>query len=259
VHDPRSAEAHTPDLPSLRIPPHNEASRPKPHLRVRDLRQWLQGLPRADLPRAVDTFNTQLEAINNARYPLHERIQLMDTLRQPARQFLLSLKQQLKKAPIPLGHRDRDAFHLAQRLLSEMAVGYKIITRELILRDSRKEHDELQLREAIYVSMQYLSRQLVEAYLIYAPEPAGIWHELHQLYQYAEDHALLILPLDDPYPDFSLPGHYTIDLAYKRILLLALAEPYHMMHGEADDIYYLLSARGIRGGHGQRPRAPLRG
>ncbi|HHH47904.1 MAG TPA: hypothetical protein ENK51_03340 [Gammaproteobacteria bacterium] len=242
MHDPRSAEADRPDLPSLRIPPHEEAHRPKPHLRVRDLRQWLQGLPRADLPRAVEAFNARLEAINNARYPLHERIQLMDTLRHPARQFLLSLKQQLKKAPIPLGHRDRDAFHLAQRLLSEMAVGYKIITRELILRDSRKEHDELQLREAIYVSMQYLSRQLVEAYLVYAPEPAGVWHELHQLYQYAEDHALLILPLDDPYPDFSLPGHYTIDLAYKRILLLALAEPYHMMHGEADDIYYLLSA-----------------
>ena len=237
----REGAAH-PELPALRVPPHEQAPRPRPHWRVRDLRQWLLGLPRANLPRAVEEFNHSLEAINNARYPLHERIQLMDTLRQPARQFLLSLKQQLKKAPIPLGQRDREAWHLAQRMLSEMAVGYKIITRELILRGRLKEHDELQLREAIYVSMQYLSRQLVEAYLVYAPEPSGVWHELHQLYQYAEEHALLILPLDDPWPDFALPGHYTIDLAYKRILLLALAEPYHMMHGEADDIYYLLSA-----------------
>ncbi len=242
MRDSQSAEVPQPELPALRVPPHEQAPRPKPHVRVRDLRQWLLELPRADLPRAVESLNGRIEAINNARYPLHERIQLMDTLRPPARQFLLALKQQLKKAPIPLNHRDRDAYHLAQRLLSEMAVGYKIITRELILRDSRKEHDELQLREAIYVSMQYLSRQLVEAYLVYAPEPPGVWHELHQLYRYAEDNALLVLPLDDPWPDFSLPGHYTIDLAYKRILLLALAEPYHMMHGEADDIYYLVSA-----------------
>lgn len=227
---------------ALNIPTPESARRPKPHLSVKSLKQWLVSLPTANTQKATQQFIFQLEIINQSRYPLHDRIQLMDTLRPTARQLLLSLKRFTNKAEIPLGHQEKEAYSLIQLLLAALATGYKIVISELIQRNSRKEHDDLQLREAIYVAMQYLSRQLVEAYHIYAPEPAGVWIELHQLYLYSEDNALLILPLDDPYPDFSLPGHYTIDLAYKRILLLALAEPYNMMQGETDDIYYLVSA-----------------
>jgi hypothetical protein len=48
--------------------------------------------------------------------------------------------------------------------------------------------------------------------------------------------------IDDPYPDYPLPVHYTIDLVYKRIVLLSLSAPYHLMQKEAEDIYYLVSA-----------------
>ncbi|MCG6886745.1 MAG: hypothetical protein LJE74_06015 [Proteobacteria bacterium] len=229
-------------IPALNIPDPEHTRRPKPHLRVKKLRQWLLSLPTGNTSKATQEFVFQLEIINQSRYAVHDRIQLLDTLRPTARQLLLGLKQQTRKADIPLGQREREACSLTQLLLSAMATGYKIVVNDLIAQNSHKDHDELQLREAIYVAMQYLSRQLVEAYQVYAPEPAGVWIELHQLYQYAEENAMLILPLDDPYPDFSLPGHYTIDLAYKRILLLALAEPYHMMRGETDDIYYLVSA-----------------
>ena len=228
--------------PALNIPDPRQTRRPKPHLRAKKLRQWLHSLPTANTRKATQEFVFQIEIINQSRYAVHDRIQLLDTLRPTARQLLLGLKQQTRKADIPLGLREREAYSLTQLLLAAMATGYKIVVNDLIEQNSHKDHDELQLREAIYVAMQYLSRQLVEAYQVYAPEPAGVWIELHQLYQYAEENAMLILPLDDPYPDFSLPGHYTIDLAYKRILLLALAEPYHMMQGETDDIYYLVSA-----------------
>ncbi len=227
-------------VPNITIQDHTR--RPKPHLRVKSLRQWLIELPTANNHKATWLFIEQVRTLNQSRYPVHERIQLLDTMRPTARQLLLTLKLQTKNAIIPLSRRARDAFHLSQDLLAVMADGYKIVLNDLIELNSRKEHDELQLREAIYLVIQYLSRQLVEAYLVYAPAPTGIWHDLHQLYAYAEGQELNALPLDDPYPDFSLPMPYTIDLAYKRILLLTLAEPYHMMQAEADDIFYLVSA-----------------
>ncbi len=227
-------------VPDISIQEHSR--RPKPHLRVKTLKQWLIELPTANNHKASQTFIDQVKTINQSRYPVHERIQLLDTLRPTARQLLLSLKQHTKKAIIPLGRRGLDAYRLSQQLLEVMAAGYKIVLGDLIALNSRKEHNQLQLREAIYIVIQYLSRQLVEAYLVYAPEPEGVWYEMHQLYLHSEECGINALPLDDPYPDFTLPMHYTIDLAYKRILMLALVEPRHMMQGEADDIFYLVSA-----------------
>jgi hypothetical protein len=50
------------------------------------------------------------------------------------------------------------------------------------------------------------------------------------------------LPVDDPYPDYSLPVAYTIELVYKRILLLSLAAPYHLMQNDAEEIFHLVSS-----------------
>jgi hypothetical protein len=229
-------------LPAPNITIQDHSRRPKPYLRVKTLKQWLIELPTANNHKATQIFIDQVDTINQSRYPVHERIQLLDTLRPTARQLLLTLKQYTKKAIIPLGRRGLEAYNLSQQLLDVMASGYKIVLSDLIALNSHKEHNQLQLREAIYIVIQYLSRQLVEAYLVYAPEPKGVWHDLHQLYLYSEERGINALPLDDPYPDFSLPMHYTIDLAYKRILMLALVEPRHMMQGEADDIFYLVSA-----------------
>ncbi len=228
--------------PSLKLPTLDQLNRPNPHLRVKQLKTWLFNLPKANIQAASAQLVEQIERINHDRYPVYERILLMDTLRPIARQFVLSLKGLCKTADLPLGKKESEAFTLNQRLLASMAMGYKLIFHDLSLLEQPKEHDELELRGAIYIAMQYLSRQIVESFLIYAPSPQGIWQELHTLYEYAETNAIQNLPVDDPYPDFSLPTHYTIDLAYKRILLLTLAEPYHMMQGEADDIYYLVSA-----------------
>ncbi len=226
----------------LRLPEEGSRHHPNPYLRVKHLKSWLINLPKANTLVAAEQFLQQLETINYSSYPVFERTALLDTLRPVARQFISHLKQVTKNATIPLESRELETYQLIQKILAAMATGYKLVLDELVQLKTHKEHDELQLREAIYVIIQYLSRQLVEAYLVYAPAPANVWYELHSLYLYAEEHALQLLPVDDPYPDFSLPTHYTIDLAYKRILLLALAEPYHMMQGEADDIYYLVSA-----------------
>jgi len=229
-------------LPTLNIPTQDLSRRAKPYLRVKDIKEWIHNLPTANTRKAVHLFIELLEKLNHANYAFNDRIQLLDTLRPVARQLLVTLARHLKQAAIPLSQKNLETFQNIHDILESMAAGYKIVVSELALAKPGKEHEELLLREAIYNSIQYLGRRLLTSYMVYANEPENVWHELHQLYRYAEERGMQNEPVDDPVPDYSLPGSYTIDLVYKRCLLLSLSEPYHLMQGETDDIYYLVSA-----------------
>ncbi len=229
-------------LPVLNIPSQHLSHRPRPYLRVKKLKEWIENLPTANTPRTVSLFIEQLDNLNQANYSCADRIQLMDTLRPVARQLLVALAHQLKQAAIPLNRNNLETYENIQAILERMAAGYKIVVSELAPAKPGKEYEELLLCEAIYNSIQYLGRRLLTAYMVYAKEPEYIWRELHQLYRFAEQRGIHAHPVDDPVPDYNLPIDYTIDLVYKRCLLLSLAEPYHLMQGETDDIYYLVSA-----------------
>ncbi len=229
-------------LPTLDIPSQDLSRRARPPMRVKKLREWLHNLPTAYTRKTVHLFNQQLEQLNQTVSPPEDRLQLLDTLRPVARQLLVTLARHLKQASIPLSQKNLQTYNDLHALLGGMAAGYKIVVSELAASKPEKEHPRLLLREAIYHSIQYLGRRLLTCYMVYATEPEQVWRELHQLYRYAESQGFQDQPVDDPVPDYSLPVGYTIDLVYKRSLLLSLAEPYHLMAGEADDIHYLVSA-----------------
>lgn len=228
-------------LPILNLPM-QAASRPQPYMRVRRLKRWMNDLPTADCQRTAVAFIEQLGKLNNGSYPPQERACLMDNLRPLVQQLVNTLSQQVRKSYIPLSPRALERYQLLQDILAGMATGYKLVVNALAMTSPHREHDEMLLREALYFSSQYLSRQLLEAYLVYMPEPKNCWLELHQMFQYATDTAMAGLTVDDPFPDISVPIANTVSLIYKRIVLLALAEPYHLMKNEAREFYYLLSA-----------------
>jgi len=228
-------------LPVLNLPLLS-SKRPKPYIKAKQFNLWLKGLPIGNVKKSSQIVLQQLKILNQSRYPYSERSQLLDALRPTFRQLLLSLKQPLHQAQLPLSHDNLLIAELIQKLLIEMAHGYKLITSDLMEKKSAKENDQLLLRESIYLSIQYLARSIVESYLVYSSPQYDAWRELHQLYRYAEYESIQNEPIDDPYPDHPLPIQYTIDLAYKRIVLLSLSAPYHLMQNEAEDIFYLVSA-----------------
>lgn len=228
-------------LPILNLPLLN-AKRPKPYLKPKKFRQWVDSLPMANPYKSSEIVLQQLKVLNQSRYPYSERNQLLDTLRPTIRQLILLLKQPLRQAQLPFSDENNVTAQLIQDLLGEVAKGYKRAATDLMEKASSKEHDQLLLRESIYISIQYLARSIVESYLTYTAPQYDVWRELHQLYRYAEYENIQNEAIDDPYPDYPLPIQYSIDLAYKRIVLLSLSAPYHLMQNEAEDIYYLVSA-----------------
>jgi hypothetical protein len=216
--------------------------RPRPYLRVRQLTQWAQELPIGNLSLASHQMLEKLKILNRSRYSYKERLQLHNCLRPVFAELLHALRQPLRQAAIPLDRKQQYTAELMQQLLEEMASGYKLVVTELAISDSTREHSQMLLHEASYMAMLYLGQRLVEAYSLYAAEPPHVWADLNQLYWYAEEKHFHTRAVDDPYPDTPLPIKQNIDHTYKRILLLALAEPHHLMQYEVDDMYRMIAS-----------------
>ncbi|VAW92538.1 hypothetical protein MNBD_GAMMA23-1959 [hydrothermal vent metagenome] len=228
-------------LPVLNIPSQDVSQRPKPYLRPKILQQWVDELPTADTNASAHMLLEKLHVINASRYPVQERMALMVVLYPIVQQVVLALGQKYHTAEIPLGRKERFFSDTCRKLLFDMAAGYKIIVSELVIKKKHKLVENVLLHEATYFAMVFLSWNLVESYSVYDPVDEGVWHDLHQLYRYAEVNTFNEIPLDDPLPSMALPIAVTIDYAYKRTLLLAIAEPYHLMQGEAWEIFRLVS------------------
>lgn len=228
-------------LPVLSIPTQDVSQRPKPYQRPKVLLQWVHELPVADINAAAHMLLEKLHVINSSRYPVHERMALLAVLYPVVQQLVAALSQKYHTADIPLGRKERFYSDICRKLLFDMAAGYKIIVSELVIKKKHKQAEKVLLHEATYFSIIFLSWNLVESYTVYDPVDDGVWHDLHQLYRYAETNAFHEIHLDDPLPSMALPVAATIDFAYKRILLLAIAEPYHLMQGEAWELYWLVS------------------
>lgn len=228
-------------LPVLNVPTQDLSQKPRPYLRPKQLQAWLLELPAADLNAASQQLVAKIISINTARYPVDERIKLMHVIKPYVLDYIKQLHDRNKTPRIPLEHKARLTANLINDLLVSTASGYKLVVSELAMQKHYKQQQSHWLHESIYYSITFLSLAIVEAYHVYDPTPDGAWHDIHQLYIYAEANQLNDKPVDDPQPIANSPAPYTIDFAYKRLLLLSLAEPYQLMQGEAWDIFQLVA------------------
>jgi len=125
----------------------------------------------------------------------------------------------------------------ARRLSIEMAFGYKIIVNDSL--DQKKLWGKNKaLAAAIQRAVRFLGQVLATHFLNHAGHPSNVWREMYQLYRYAEEHQFLKLAIKEPHrPD---AASNTIDDTFKQILLIGLADPFALRHGELLDIYRYL-------------------
>ncbi|MFO7603754.1 MAG: hypothetical protein R6X06_08055 [Gammaproteobacteria bacterium] len=228
-------------LPSLRIPGEQATKQLRPFSRVKQVRDWIARLPMANRLAAANQLLLQLRAMNNAQYAVKDRHQFLHELQPLGKQLYTELRHSLHNAAIPLSKQQLQTSQTLHQLLEAQATGYKIIVNDLALEAVGKKASAWMLQESLYLAIKYLSRQLVITYALYQPEAENVWHELHQLYCFAEDRNLHSESIDDTDPDSVMPVPHTIEFAYKRIVLLRLTEPYHLLETEAEHTYQLLS------------------
>jgi len=199
-------------------------------------KNWLAALPLGNAHKTGHELLAALHQVNRAIITVTQRYAMLEEMRPILTDLLDTLHKQYVNAPIPLPEKPDAVADLVRALLTETAYGYKAVLLELAAAANPSEATRSALIGATYQVVAYLSRLLVESYSIYAPEPKKLWLEVNQIFRYAERNGFhgTTLTAAEGAPR-------SIDHAYRRLLLLALANPYHLMQGETSQVYQELN------------------
>jgi len=231
----------------LNLSTRSAAADKAPDLRPKVLKAWLGELPMGHAIQAGQQILERLREINRSFVSAAARHAALELLHPSVHKLCATLQRSHRDAsfPLPAGHCLMTT--LCQQLLEEMANGYKQVITDRLLDDAvtaslealTQAYVDKILLLSLWRAVNYLSAQLLECYLIYAPDPEGAWQDLHRLYRFAEQHLLHIYAVDVAADD--PPDPVTLVECYKRILLLSLCNPYHLMADEVGTLFHQLA------------------
>lgn len=226
-------------IPKLDIPSQMNGPTTSVLANASELKAWINILPLANGPEPARLLVEILSGANRCAIVAQKRFRGLEMLRPAISITADMLKKEYRNAPLPLSSKNALLSELTQQLFAETAIGYKILIIETLLGQKQLANPYEYFIPSLYHAMTNLGEILLECYTIYAPEPANLWRELHQLYLYAECAYIdqLSLKLDPP-----SAAESSISDLYRRIIMLALANPYHLIPGEANKVFHTLKS-----------------
>lgn len=155
---------------------------------VRGIKQWLSGLPKANLGETARQLYQAMLELNQLRAPAQARLQILELMRPEIHFVCRDLERYFINQPVVLGERPRKVASLCQALHNHLAIGYKVICAELAPQPGRETLQLLTV--ALQRAIRSLNSMLIRSTQLYSPTPEGLWLELHQLYALAVEHAV---------------------------------------------------------------------
>ncbi len=201
------------------------------------LLKWLGELPMANPEVAGAQLLERINGINHSRLDPLERFSLLQILQPHAESLAESLRSRYLRTLLPLAPRYAVTHEQAIELSCALATGFKLVVRDIVEGHPNQEKLRTLLYTSIYMGVHHLSLVLLDIYIVYKPEPAHLWEEINHLYLLAEQEGTGDDPLMQP---DKTAAPRTISLAYRRAVLMALANPYNLMQEEALTIFRLL-------------------
>lgn len=227
-------------LLQLVLPPRNAVAGATAEFAPAALGVWLNALPLANTAQATGLLLDHLQRANRCALDPGARYQGLEILRPTVDGLVETLKGRYVGAALPVSVRNREHARTVRVLLEEMAYAYKIVIIELLGALARSLAEHQHLLDALPRATHYLGQQILASYLVHEAEPAGIWGELQRLYHYAEQR--LDATESAEFDGCTASAFELVNSAYLRIAALALANPYHLMPGEAETIYQELGS-----------------
>jgi len=186
---------------------------------VRGVTGWLAGLPKANIGETARQLYQALIELNQLRITTETRLQMLELLRPDVQFVCTQLEKHFVNQPIVLSERPRKVAGLCQALQNHLAVGYKLIVVRVVSQPERDRHQLLSI--ALQRAIHSLGALLIRSTQLYSPAAAGLWLELHQLYQLAVEHGTERLLLRDPLARHA--KELTAEQSYLAALLLGCA------------------------------------
>lgn len=213
--------------PSLKLKRvNNESTTPSS---PRALRRWLKDLPLVDMGETTRRFYNGLLQLNRHELPPQQRIEDMELMRETARHVLDHLNMQLIARSLPLPPKGDKILRLMLTLHKELSSGYK-----LALRDDAQAGSLNPALTALATqrAMFYMGGIFLRSSQMYEPEPAGLWHDIHRLYAFAEARDVAERAVGSGKRDARPPS--SVEQTYIRVVLLALCLPHTLRRGEIE-------------------------
>jgi len=222
----------------LHIPKQHEKQTDDFDFRPDSLTKWLQEIPEANAEVSSRKLLNVLEQLNRRYISVNDRYLIMQSFLPVINNARKAIRMVHRSAPLPLSEKARATSELLIDIHKEIAFSYKIIVLDLLRQTGTQKTSAPHLSHAIYQALNHLASFCFEHFQVYAEIPSNTWSEIHQLFLLARHHELHQMTVEYPGSTANKP---TIVGAYKRILLLSAANPYHLMQGEAAKVYKLLA------------------
>jgi len=229
---------HDTDFLLLSTPTQHAARNPAVELNPRRLRQWLFALPIMNVPETVRQLDARIRPFNEMALAADERLKLLEVLFEAFDEILFSYDD-LRLSMLPVTPDERRA--LAQDIMwlyLQLAAGYKLIVLEHFENGGRGMRDSTVLM-ALFRAMELLAHALLYAYRAHETPPPLTYLELYQLYHYARRRKLHQQRLRQIRGYAATP---TVERLFKQVMLLSIADPYHMSGQAVFENFLLLDS-----------------
>jgi len=230
-----TAASLTVSVPKLRATPTGTSE-----VRPKRVASWLDELPADDPQDAGQQIYTALFNQNRVALDDGNRLQVMEAYRVPVAMIVDTLQTGYETAAVPHSRSRRENVRFVNRLLTEMAYGYKIVALNLTISGKLKQ-ERADIAMSIQRSLYQLGQVLLNGYCTYQPPASGVWRDVHRLYQYAETQGLV----DDVVEQAGaglVDDKTSISQTYQHLLLLAAGDPYCLLSGEAKRLFEILKS-----------------
>ena len=226
------------DLPVLKlnIPP-SEGKASNVELNETLLKHWVEKLSAEDLPAFLEAYQQPLYHFNHRTMPPLVRLKLLEIYRQPLNRMVMQLtSRELSPSARSIEQQNQLIDSLMQRL-NQLAIGYKITVMNAAAENNILTHNAV-AKMAIHRAIEQLGYLIIHAYKFYRQPPAGVYHDLHQLFL-----ACLHAGIGDETPNMSLQqlkaeGSY--QHRYIQIMLLGICNPFSLRCNAVLKVYRMM-------------------
>ncbi len=215
----------------LNIPEQNEPARDDFPNHPRKVKKWLADLQRVNMGEFTRQVYNNLMKLNRQSMAVKHRLEDMEMLREPARHIFNHLHKHFINRTLPLPEKSLKIVNLNMAILSEMAIGYKIIIFEAANDLSKVDNKTFLI--ACERALHYLSEILLRSSQVYTVPPKGIWWDIHHIYAYAEHKNLHTKKVKDPE---AITQTTTVENYYKHILLFSLSRPNALRQSDTERV-----------------------
>ncbi|HEY9051090.1 MAG TPA: hypothetical protein VIQ03_06070 [Gammaproteobacteria bacterium] len=198
----------------------------------RKVKKWLGELKQANMGEFTRQIYNGLMQMNRQAMPAKYRFESIEMLREPVRYIFTQLHKHFINRTLPLPEKSLKIIHLNQALLSEMAIGYKIMIFESA--NDINKIDSKSLVISCERAMHYMGELLLRSGQIYADIPKGYWWDMHRIYALALNNKLHQKSVKDA----EIPQKaVTVEDYYKHIMMFSLARPHALRQSDADRVF----------------------